>query len=76
MNETLNQYLEWFYYFKPYWLQNIEEYQNKFALIGKCVAVSYHSSYEEAITNGYQKFGIDSVFLVKKIEVIETIHRI
>jgi hypothetical protein len=43
----------------------------KFALIGSDEYVGEWDSYEDALKAGYQKFGLENRFLVKKIEGIE-----
>lgn len=45
----------------------------KFVLIGKGKVVGVWDTYEDALKVAYQQFGIDTRFLVKRIESIEAI---
>ena len=48
-------------------------HEGKFVLIVSNVIDSLHPTYEQALTAGYEKYGL-SPFLVKKIERVETEH--
>jgi len=48
--------------------------EGKFVLIRGSEVVNTYTSYEDAIKEGYAKFGLDTPFLVKQIEAIEQAH--
>jgi len=48
--------------------------EGKFALIHDQEVVGTYTSYEDAIKEGYAKFGLTSRFLVKRIQVMEQAH--
>ena len=49
------------------------EHEGKFVLIhGESVA-GFYSTYEDALKEGYEKFGLDP-FLVKQINALERVH--
>ena len=45
----------------------------KYVLIGQGKVVGVWDTYEDALTTGYNKFGLNTRFLVKKIEGLEGI---
>ena len=45
----------------------------KFVLIGQGSVVGVWDTYEDALTAGYGKFGLNTRFMVKKIEGIERV---
>jgi hypothetical protein len=47
--------------------------EGKFALIGNGELAGVYGTYEDALSIGYQKFGINP-FLVKKISAVEQVH--
>ena len=48
--------------------------EGKFVLIHGTEVVNTYTSYEDAIRDGYARFGIDRSFLVKQIQGIEQVH--
>jgi hypothetical protein len=54
-------------------LQELLKDENKFVLIHQGEIVGIFEKYEEALTQGYEKFGVNP-FLVKKIEAVEAAH--
>lgn len=53
-------------------LPEFRDQEGRFVLIHGDDVVDFFSSYEDAIKEGYQKFGLES-FLVKQIHAIEEI---
>jgi len=51
-------------------LPELKEQEGKFALVHETTLVDVYSSYEDAIKEGYAKFGLQP-FLVKQIHAIE-----
>ena len=45
----------------------------KFALVGQGAVVDVWDTYEDALQAGYGKFGLNTRFLVKKIEGLEAV---
>jgi len=54
-------------------LPELKGSEGKFALIHGDVVVDTYSSYEDAMKEGYTKFGLDKPFLVKQIRSIEQV---
>lgn len=48
--------------------------EGKFVLIRDAEVVGTFTSYEDALKEGYQKFGPSTEFLVKQIQGIEQVH--
>jgi len=48
--------------------------EGKFVLIHDRVVVGTYTSYEDAVKDGYAKFGLTSPFLVKQIQAMELVH--
>lgn len=55
-------------------LPELTSQEGKFVLIHGTEIVDTYSSYEDAMKEGYTKFGLDKPFLVKQIRSIEQIH--
>jgi hypothetical protein len=53
-------------------LSEMREHDGKFVLIHGSDVVDYFSAYEDAIKEGYQKFGLDP-FLVKRVNTTEQV---
>jgi len=51
----------------------LAQHEGKYVLIHGGTITDYYSSYEDAIKDGYQKFGLEP-FLVKQILTLEQIH--
>ena len=49
------------------------KYVGNFVVIGKGEVIGVWDTYRDALKSGYEKFGLDTRFLVKKIEAIEGI---
>jgi hypothetical protein len=52
-------------------LPELVRHEGKFVLIQGTDVVGIFASYEEALTAGYQKFGPEAPFFVKKISSVE-----
>jgi len=48
--------------------------EGKFVLIKDAEVIGTFGSYEDAIKDGYEKFGVKTPFLVKQIKTIEQAH--
>ena len=55
-------------------LPELKSEEGKFVLIHGSEVVGTYTSYEDALNEGYSKFGLDTPFLVKQIQVIEQAH--
>jgi hypothetical protein len=55
-------------------LPELKGHEGKFALIHGEELVDTYSSYEDAMKEGYSKYGVKDPFLVKQIQAIEQIH--
>jgi hypothetical protein len=55
-------------------LQELKAEEGKFVLISGTAVVGTYTSYEDAIKEGYSKFGPNTPFLVKQIQGIEQVH--
>jgi len=53
-------------------LHEMAEHEGKFVLIHGDDLVAYFGTYEDAITEGYQKFGLDP-FFVKQVNTTEQV---
>jgi hypothetical protein len=53
-------------------LPELKQYEGKFVLIGAGEVVDTFTSYEDAIKEGYSKFGLKP-FLVKQIRTVEDV---
>ena len=53
-------------------LPELKQFEGKFVLIGDGAVVDTFTSYEDAIKEGYSKFGLKP-FLVKQIRTIEDV---
>src|SRR5437660_11909922 len=53
-------------------LAELREHEGKFVLIHGSDIVDYFSTYDDAIKEGYQKFGLEP-FLVKQIQSLEQV---
>lgn len=53
-------------------LSELRQYEGKFVLIHGDEVIDTFVSYEDAIKEGYKKYGLES-FLVKQIQSIETV---
>lgn len=53
-------------------LPELKQFEGKFVLIGDGAVVDTYSSYEDAIKEGYSKFGLRP-FLVKQIRAVEDV---
>lgn len=69
--EILNIELDAFEKEKPRLLA--EGKAGKFALVGHGAVVDVWDTYEDALQAGYGKFGLNTRFLVKKIEGLEAV---
>ena len=54
-------------------LPELKEHEGKFVLIHGDEIVDKFSSYEDAIKEGYKKFGLNDPFLVKQIHSLEQV---
>ena len=54
-------------------LPELKAHEGKFVLIHGDVVVDTYSSYEDAMKEGYTKFGLDDPFLVKQIHSLEQV---
>lgn len=52
----------------------LENAQGKFVLIQNSNVLSTWDTYEDAIQEGYKVCGLDTPFLVKKVEAVEFVH--
>lgn len=57
-------------------LPELKADEGKFVLIKDSEVIGTYTSYEDAIKEGYSKFGINTEFLVKQIQSVEQIHLI
>lgn len=55
-------------------LPELKTDEGKFVLIHDSVVDGIYTSYEDAIQEGYSKYGVKTPFLVKKIEAVEQAH--
>ena len=69
MNNELKKEIETYNNLLPGLLKD----QGKFALIHGDSLTGIYETYDDAITIGYDKFGVNSLFLVKKISASEQI---
>ena len=55
-------------------LPELRAEEGKFVLIHDREVVGTYTSYEDAVKDGYAKFGLTSSFLVKQIQAVELVH--
>lgn len=55
-------------------LNAMREYEGKYVLISGATIVDYFTSYDDAIKEGYQKFGLETPFLVRRVETTTHAH--
>jgi hypothetical protein len=55
-------------------LPELKSQEGKYVLIQGDKVVDTYSSYEDAMKEGYAKFGVGTPFLVKQIQAIEQAH--
>lgn len=55
-------------------LPELKTEEGKFVLIHDSEVVGTYTSYEDAIKEGYSKYGPNTPFLVKQIQAIEQVH--
>lgn len=54
-------------------LPEFREHEGKFVLIHGDEVVDFFSSYDDAIKDGYRRFGVNNPFLVKQIHSLEQV---
>jgi len=54
-------------------LSTLDADEGKFVLIQGEDIVGIYTAYEDALKAGYEKFGVNTPFLVKKIQVVEQV---
>jgi hypothetical protein len=54
-------------------LPELKQHEGKYVLIHGSQVVDFFNNYEDAIRNGYHRFGVGSPFLVKQIHAIEKV---
>ena len=54
-------------------LGELKEHEGKFVLIHGDDVLDFFSSYEDAIKEGYKRFGVADPFLVKQVHAIEQV---
>lgn len=54
-------------------LSELTPHEGKFALIQGSDVVNVFTSYEDAVKDGYARFGVNRPFLVKQIQTIEQV---
>lgn len=56
-------------------LQGLEEREGEYVVIQGEEIVDVYTSYEDALKAAFEKFGVDSPFLVKQIQNAEHVHQ-
>lgn len=54
-------------------LQELKQHEGKFVLVHGPEIVDFFSSYDDAIKDGYRRFGVDTPFLVKQVQAMERV---